>query len=347
MEDSWEELLNDIKNDEIEVNNNAEVFMNNSHREIDMSFGNNDSTEIKKKVSACECGGKLFAKRNYLICQDCGLESQNSSNSNEEQYSISANTECNVNDNGFMALSIVGKGSYGLQRSLYMTCATYKKYSKGATLRVMFEWNTHCKEYHIPKNVIIEANEMFAKIKESGYVYRKDGKKGVLSACLYYACYNNGITKTPREIAQFSGIEEKFHSQGDRILHDLNEKGVITIPTRVNPIDDYVSRYMDLLQIPKKYKDFVVELIERAERHKLHLIHDSQHNTKCVGALYMLIERVPELRVRINKDMIEEKCGMSKTTFTRYYDVLCRFYRKIKKTFKKHHIPMKLEWRDD
>ena len=162
---------------------------------------------------------------------------------------------------------------------------------------------------------------------------------------MYYACYNNNISKTPSEIAQFSNIEEKFHSLGDRILHDLNEKGIISIPVKINPIVDYVNRYIELLEIPKKYTSFIIDLIKRADEKKIHILHDSKNNTKCVGCIYMLVERTPELKKRITKDKIEAECGISKTTFIRYYNILCSFYKLIKKVFKKHQIPMKLEWK--
>jgi transcription initiation factor TFIIIB Brf1 subunit/transcription initiation factor TFIIB len=313
---------------------------------VNMSLEENVKFNISDKNTICKCGKKLFVSSNILICLSCGVELPNSSNITEEEYSTSALTDCNVNSNGFIAMKMIGKGSYGYQRSMLKTCANYKKYRRLNTLKDMKNWNIHSKKHHIPKNVIKEANDMFAKIKEHGYVFRKDGKKGVLSACLYYACYNNNISKTPSEIAQFSSIEEKFHSLGDRILHDLNERGVIEIPVKINPIADYVDRYMTLLSIPNKYRVFILELISRADKKHIHILHDSKNNTKCVGAIYMLIDRVPELRARITKEQIEVECGISKTTFIRYCNVLCFHYKKLKKIFKRHHISMKAEWRD-
>jgi transcription initiation factor TFIIIB Brf1 subunit/transcription initiation factor TFIIB len=309
-----------------------------------------DKEEIKFKTivknnSCYICGGILCISSNILICQSCGVETQNSSNVTEEEYSISAITDCNVNSNGFMSMRVIGPGSYGYHRALLKTCANYSKYRKINTLKDMNNWNNNSKKHHIPKNVIQEANDMFAKIKERGYVFRKDGKKGVLSACLYYACYNNGISKTPSEIAQFSCIEEKFHSQGDRILHDLNERGIIEIPIKVNPIIDYIDRYIELLDIDKKYKQFIIDLIDRAEKKHIHILHDSKSNTKAVGAIYILVERVPELKKRISKDLIEKECSISKTTFIRYYIILMQYYKKLKKVFKRHQIPMPIEWK--
>ena len=95
------------------------------------------------------------------------------------------------------------------------------------------------------------------------------------------------------------------------------------------------------------YKGFVMDIIKIAEKNLIHILHDSKNNTKCVGAIYLLIERVPELRNRISKEDIDNTCGISKTTFIRYYSIICKFYRKFKKSFKRNHIPMKSEWRDN
>ena len=322
-------------------------FESNKNK-INISLEPEQKFKPNVKTTTCNnCGGHLYVENYILVCKECGVETQNSSNITEEDYSTSAITDCNVNSNGFIAMKMSGVGAYGVQRSLLKTCANYPKYRKINTLIEMQIWNyTNDKKQHIPKNVIQEANDMFASIKDNGYVFRKDGKKGVLSACLYYACYNNGISKTPSEIAQFSSIEEKFHSLGDRILHDLNERGVIEIPIKVSPIIDYIDRYMELLDINKKYRAFVVELIFRAEKKRIHILHDSKSNTKCVGAIYMLVNRIPELRKKITKEMIEQQCGISKTTFIRYYTMLCQYYKKIKKVFKRHQIPMPVTWKN-
>lgn len=301
-----------------------------------------------KQTNICmTCGSALYYYDSVLICNNCGEEASiRAYNTMEEEFSTSALTECNVNAYGAMSIKMSGKNSYALNRKLYQTCANYATYRKNTTLKAMLQWNNDSTTHHIPKFVIREANDMFAKIKEHGYVFRKDGKNGVISACLYYRCYANGLTKTPSEIAQFSGIEEKFHSFGDRVLHNLHGLGIVDIPMKINPIADYVERYMELLHIDKKYKPFVVELIERAENKHIHILHDSKNSTKAIGAIYMLIQRVPELRSAISKEKIDAVIGISKTTFMRYYEILCKYYKRIKLVFKKHKIPMPISWRN-
>jgi transcription initiation factor TFIIIB Brf1 subunit/transcription initiation factor TFIIB len=240
---------------------------------------------------------------------------------------------------------MIGKGSYGYNRSLLKSCADYSRYRKMTTLREMHNWNSQSTSNQLPKNVINEANNMFALIKDHGYVFRKDVKKGVQGACLYYTCHQNGISKTPFEIAKIVGIAEKFLSSGDRILSDLNERGIIQIP-KIDSIPSYINRYFELLNIPVKYKQFVLDIIEQADNDKLHVLYDSKNNTKCIGAIYMLIERVIKLRKTISKELIEKECGISKTTFIKYYVMLCKYYRRFVFIFIKHKIPMKSQWNE-
>lgn len=303
--------------------------------------------EIKKGSDMCDCGGRLLLNDDVLLCQKCGVEVEKNSIITDDNYSATANTECNVNSNGFMSMKIIGKKSYGLQKSMLKTCADYSQYRKLTTLKEIISWNSNSKKQHIPKNVMIEANNMFAKIKDHKKVYRKDGKKGVIGSCIYYACYNNGISKTPSEIAQFSGIEDKFHSRGDRELRALSEMGIIDLPAKINPINDYIDRYLQILKIDTKYKSFLTDMIKRANEKKIHILYDSKSNTKACAVIYILVERVASLRAIITDETISSVCNISKTTFIRYYKIICEYYRKFKKVFKRHGIPMPNSWRED
>jgi transcription initiation factor TFIIIB Brf1 subunit/transcription initiation factor TFIIB len=187
--------------------------------------------------------------------------------------------------------------------------------------------------------------ELFSKIKENNYVYRGNGKKGVLGACLFYACVMNHITKTPREIASVMEIEERFLSQGDRTVQELNEKGVISIPTILRPLTDYLDQYFPALGIPLKYRQFIIDIVERAEKKNIHILNDSRTTTKCIGAIFLLINRVKELK-KISKDQIVKECNISKSTFIRYYNLLLMNYKILKPVFKKHRIPMPVSWKE-
>lgn len=346
---SWDTLqseLNDLSN-VTEINTLDLCTLANPDDKFNMET-NIKITDLRTE-GCYSCGGRLFSKGSILTCQSCGLEIPGGLvASADEDHNIVAglNTDCNVNNKGFVSIKIIGKGSYGMNRNMMKNCANYKTYRTMATLKEMHNWNSQSSGKQLPKNIIEETNRMFATIKDHGLVYRKNVKRGVQAACLYYICHINGISKTPTEIAQIASIDEKFLSMGDRILRDLNERRIITIPGRINSIPSYIDRYFELLGISPKYKQFVIDIIEQADADHLHVLHDSKNNTKCIGTIYLLIERVPYLRKKIDKEQVEKECSISKTTFVKYYTMLCKFYRRFAHCFAKHGIKMKREWKE-
>ncbi len=352
---SWDDMFNQLKTHDLEPVStetlvSAAIYSISAVEALEQMqarMDNIDPTVPAKKKGCYSCGGKLRTKDNVMICQDCGLEIQGVVVSTNEDECTTSSQDANVNDKGFISMKIVGKGSYGYNRNLLKNCADYTRYRRMTTLKEMHNWNSQSTNNQLPKNVIEEANDMFAAIKDHNYVFRKDVKKGVQGACLYYTCHMNGISRTPAEIAKIVGIAEKFLSAGDRHLRDLNERGIISIPARVDAVYSYVNRYFELLKIPEVYKPFVLDMIKQADDDRLHVQYDSKSNTKCIGTIYMLIDRIPALRKRIDKDRIEKECEISKTTFIKYYTMLCKFYKRFAHVFIKHRIPMKSEWREE
>lgn len=351
---SWDEMFDQLKSIEVEPVStetlaSAAIYSISAIEALEqmqIHINANNPIVQQRKKGCYSCGGTLRTKNNVMICQDCGLEIQGVVVSTNEDECTTSSQDANVNDKGFISMKIVGKGSYGYNRNLLKNCADYTRYRRMTTLKEMHNWNSQSTNNHLPKNVIEEANDMFASIKEHNYVFRKDVKKGVQGACLYYICHMNGISRTPAEIAKIVGIAEKFLSAGDRHLRDLNERGIISIPARIDAVSSYINRYFELLKIPIIYKQFVIDMIKQADDDHLHVQFDSKSNTKCIGTIYMLIDRIPMLRQTISKDKIDKECEISKTTFVKYYTMLCKFHRRFAHIFIKHRIPMKSEWRD-
>jgi hypothetical protein len=301
-----------------------------------------DINKINKNSKLCiNCNNSLIINYNQAICNNCGFENNNDvSFDNDNSY-----IDPSYNSSEFINFKITGKNSYGLQKNMLKICSNYDQYRKIHIMKEIYLWNNQSIDFKIPKHIIREGIDMFCKIKEADYVFRKDNKKGVISACLYYTCYNNGIIKTPQEMAKYVGIQEKFHSYGDRVLHDLNDKGIIDIPNKLDSIPKYIDKYFEILSIDKKYKPFVINIINKLEETNVHLLFDSKNNTKCIGTIYLLTQRIPYLKNKITKEMIEKECKISKTTFIRYYKIIHLFYKKIKFIFKRYAIPMPVEWK--
>lgn len=300
------------------------------------------------------CGQDMLVNSDMMICKNCGMEVKNDTAVGVEEHT-SAKTN-NVNSNGYLSVKIVGKGNYVHQKNMYKTSSSYPQKSRIDILREMKRYNDNSDMIKFPLDILQQTCEMFSAIKKSGMIFRKDGKRGVLAACIYYSAYAAGITKTPIEIANFIGINEKFYIQGDRIVQELSERGFITISQKINPTNDYVERYMTLLGIisdkaveersadEKRYKEFVIDIIARAEKYKLHIINDSKPNTKAIGVIYLLTLREKNLR-HVRAAQIESTCAISRNTYMKYYELIIQHYKLFKKSFKKYRILMPKGWK--
>ena len=324
------ENYNSIKIKDYSLNlNNVDI---NLEKNIDLN--NIITNDICEK-----CNIKYKTLNGIIYCELCGSENK------VELDELTFNSEGgnNINSNSFMSFNFIGKNSYCYQRSFLKTCANYSSFRKNNNRKDMYNYNYNYTGNKLPKNVIKLAIELFSKIKEKKYVYRGNGKKGIIGACIFYSCVINKITKTPKEIANILGIEERFLSQGDRTIQELNEMGVISIPTTLRPLNDYLKQYFSLLKIDEKYISFIVDIIDRIDNKNIHIVNDSRTTTKAIGTIYLLINRLKKYRT-ITKDTIVKECKISKSTFLRYYKLLLKNYKLIKCVFKKHKIQMPIEW---
>ena len=340
-------LLKDISqysSDDDDVRDMYESCKNIKSNNIDLEIQMDLGDEKVPKFTLCpKCNVEGKFNDGSVHCVGCGIETIIIDDNNK--FSFTVDKDHNTSNNSFMSFNFIGKNSYCYQRSFLKTCANYSSFRKNNNRKDLYNYNYQYEGKKIPKNAIKLAIELFSKIKENNYVFRGNGKKGVLGACLFYACVMNHITKTPREIASVMEIEERFLSQGDRIVQELNEKNIISIPTILRPLKDYLDQYFPALLIPEHYKQFIIDVIERAEKKHIHILNDSRTTTKCIGAIFLLINRVKDLK-HITKDIIVKECSISKSTFIRYYNLLLINYKILKPVFKRHRIPMPISWKE-
>ena len=348
-DDEWINFMNSISDESYESDALESVDLDKIKNQSYILNNNYVNIDLEKKIvintineNICEkCNIPCKTLNGIVYCELCKREDKIET---DNITYISENNH-NTNSNSFMSFNFIGKNSYCYQRSFLKTCANYSSFRKNNNRKDMYNYNYKYEGNKLPKNVIKLAIELFSTIKDNKYVYRGNGKKGIIGACLFYACVINKITKTPREIASILGIEERFLSQGDRTIQELNEKGIINIPTILRPLDDYLNQYFSLLKIDIKYKQFIIDIIERIDKKNIHIVNDSRTTTKAIGTIYLLTNRIKQYK-RITKEIIVKECKISKSTFIRYYNLLMKNNLIIKPVFKKHRIPMPNDWRN-
>lgn len=338
--DKWTKLFDEIESASNDPRFNRLEFVNDPM----VSLSTNESQiepENTSSMTCAECNIQYLIKENLLICPRCGSEQE--SLDIDTLYGL-MNNDHNTSNNAFLSFKIIGKNSYCLQKSFLKCCANNSTYRNNSSRSDIYNSIYQSKGNKLPKDVMSDACDMYQKIRESGKIYRGNGKKGIIAACLYYSCIMKNITKTPREISSILNVEEKVLSRGDRKLQELNENSIVNIPTMLRPIEDYIFQYFSALCIDTIYMPFVIDLVKMAEKKKIAICMDSRTTSKCIGAIYMLTMRIRSLK-HITRDHIAKECKISKATFIRYYRILDQNHDKIKHVFKKYKIPMPTAWR--
>lgn len=332
--DDLKQFLNDIT-EEVSISDIITITYDNN-----INIILEKKTEIINLIHVCErCLAECHIINDIIHCNKCGFDSPIYIDG------ISYVNDNNVNQNSSMSFNVTGKNSYKLQQSLFKTCASYVPSRRNKDNKEMHRFNTIYEGNKLPKQVVNDAIRILNMLKDAKQVYRGNGQKGIMGECLLHACSSNSISKNRKEIASILGVAEKFLSKADRKIQELNENGIISIPNIIRPITECISQYLYTLKIDMKYTNFIRDCIERLDKRFIHIIYDSRQKSRIVGTIYLLLTRL-KLHHIITKDILVKECCISKSTFNRYYKLLCDNYKIIKVVFKKHKIPMALSWKD-
>jgi transcription initiation factor TFIIIB Brf1 subunit/transcription initiation factor TFIIB len=290
-----------------------------------------------------ECKTPCIVSEFQLVCPCCGKIQGRAPDGDDDAFDRSVEQTYNTSAHAFMAFKIDGKNASYLRRAYYANCGDYVEHRKFLVRR---EIETILYQYSekIPANIRERSMELYESLRSQNEIVRGKRRRGIIAACFYYVLLDAGMAHTPKEVASMLQTEEKYLSQGDRKLNQLNDRKVISINTNIRPLADYIMRYLSMLGIELSYRDFVVDLIERAQAKYIHIKNECRTTTKCVGAIYLLCTRVPELRV-IDKQKISDVCTISKSTFIRYYNLVMDNHHLIEKSLRRHGIPLPTAWR--
>lgn len=319
--DTWESILNQVTRP-IKTCTPTNIIVMPVVRAKIYENAKNLCDECKIELTL-DCDDKFY-------CAHCGLEKNH----------ISQFTEEKINSNGSGLQLTIKNGSSQSSKVLFRVNVDYSRYQRTTNYNAFIKYSDK-----IPGYILTAAHEIYERVKViHRVIYRKSSRLGLISACTWRALINMGCTQmlTESEIAAHFGVAERYHNRADEMIRSLIDQGFLDIQSNIDQIRNFISRYIALFKIDKKYEDFICDLIKKADDEKLHIMSDSKNNTKCIGSLYMLIER---LNMPITKETLAKTCGISKTTFIKYYNMICSYFKLFIPVFVKHGIPLKSSWR--
>ena len=289
---------------------------------------NNNSLEKKNNCIDCK-GDKLivdFNSGNY-VCTDCGQVNRFIIDNNPEWNKYDNNqkktTRCTVTTNYFLPESSLGTSIGGRMNKLKKlhnwSAMPYKERSLN---EVLTNITNKCFAFGITENIISEAKIMYKEVDDCKHnigrnkgkkiITRGTNRKGLIAACVFYACKKNGKVRSSKEIAEMFTIKETDVTKGCKTFISLRDKMNIKYKFNSSSAHEFVSRYCSKLRVNDECTNLAKKIAINTQ--KLNIA--PQHNALSIAAGSILI--MSNLNnLSIKKQMISDTLGVSDVTITK------------------------------
>jgi transcription initiation factor TFIIIB Brf1 subunit/transcription initiation factor TFIIB len=249
---------------------------------------------------------------NTLTCINCGFVKMVIIENLEYEPSMNG---YNTNSNFHIPIKCVGRNSFQYQKQLRNNTSQYSIIQETNLKRILEKLNYQSEGLVIPKNIISNVLEQYKIIRELSKIHRGEILKGIIGSLIYYECLKEGIVRKPKELAIWYSISEKDLSKGDKILRELEEKNIIKLPINNDNNQIYITSYLKRSGIDIKYQDFLNELLERLDIHKIGNP-NARLSTKVSAILFLLII---SKKMNISSDELATEFNISVSTFKVFY----------------------------
>ncbi len=268
---------------------------------------------------------------NTLTCPNCGFIKNVIIENLEYEPSMSG---YNTNENYHIPIKCIGKNSFQYQKYLRNNTSQYSIIQETTLKKLLEKLNYQSEDFVIPKNIISNVLIQYKKIRETSKIHRGEILKGILGSLIYYECLKEGIIRKPKELAKWYSISENDLSKGDKILRELEEKGIIELPINKDFNIEYINCYLKRIDIDIKYESFLIELLNEINQLKIGNP-NARLSTKIASLIFLLII---SKKYNISSDEIAKEFDISVSTFKSFYMEIFKNKEKLTHIFKKYDI---------
>jgi transcription initiation factor TFIIIB Brf1 subunit/transcription initiation factor TFIIB len=203
-----------------------------------------------------------------VVCSTCGTVMKSVYDETIEQKSYndeSKNTveRCSGITNAFLPQTSLGTTISGspynrLKKLQQWSAMPYKEKSLYEVLKTI---QTKCRESNILKCIEDDAKILYKNISESKHekginkgkvkIIRGKNRKGLIAACVFYACKRKGKSKGPKEIAKIFALKYKELTKGCKIFKKLMKMKYMPYDRQVAKPEHYIADYCKTLDLDK------------------------------------------------------------------------------------------------
>lgn len=330
----------------------------NKHRKIKIIQSNDDENveefykkteELKNKTSFCEfCNLELSILDYTPICKNCGYICEDVFDHSPEWKTHGSDDKIQTDPSrcGNPINPLLEQLSYTIKIKInYRSTLEMKK------LKKLIDWSGNpnnekmlndefnhiylvCSQVGITTNIIERAKEIYTTILEI-QMFRGIIRQGIQAASVYISFKENGVPRTPQEMATIFKIDKSYVTSGISRANDIlqqikknynetnnefnnetnNEQSISNLNISVENSIDYIPRFCSKLNIKDKLQVLCMCVAEKIDNDQL----ITDHASHCIAAGIIYFISLNYNNGNITKQMIESETEISDVTINKCY----------------------------
>ena len=297
--------------------------------DYDECFRALDDMFSEKTIQETTCCDKI---ENYqesdgvIVCRKCSQLITNIIDGPEWRFYGGEGKGGNPSRCGMAVNPLLPQSSLGSSMSGYAKNHAMKKigqyqmwnsmpYGERSLYKVFVEIDTKCQKGGFPKIIPQTAKSLYRILSETK-VSRGANRVGVIAACVYNACKECGVPRSPNEISQMFDIESKVMTKGCKNYTEImrmskGNKNRITDLKSIN-LDDFIERFAYNLKFTETEIQIIMRLSSVSQ--DLGLISDNTPASMAAGCIYLFSKYSQK---SITKKEISDVCKISEVTINK------------------------------
>lgn len=192
-------------------------------------------------------------------------------------------------------------------------------YKERSLYKVFNEIIDNCNKHNLP-NIIINESKSLYKIVSETKISRGQNRKGLISACVYFACKTCGYPRSSKEISTICNLKSNTVTKGIKLFQEIiqlsNNIHRITEAKSIKA-SDFIDRFCDTLDLNE---NDIIKIKQIADNSLLIDINSENTPPSIAAASIYLYHK--DNNKDISKKMLSDISKISEVTINKCYKLL-------------------------
>ena len=299
--------------------------------EFDKHFDFIDSLhedDKNKGVTCCSKIENIQIEKGMTKCKVCSNIISNIVDNPEWRYYGSGDnkssdpTRCGMPVNTLLPESSVGSSiGYNSNTKTMNQIRKYQRwngmpYKERSLYKVFIDIQEICKKHNLPNIIINESKSLYSIISKTK-ISRGANRKGIIAACVYFACKECNVPRSSNEIAEMFNIEPTVMTKGVKKAQEIismnkKNKKRLSKSVSIHP-EDFIERFCNRLKLNKEDTKKITDICEKCI--KKNIIAENTPPSIAAGCIYYYIKKMENITV--SKKEISKICKISEVTINK------------------------------